>query len=48
LRSGQPVEPLVLQSIHNKAEALGGQFNANFEQLEVNTLQNRSMITIGG
>jgi GTP 3',8-cyclase len=48
LRQGEDVEALILQCIGKKAEALGGQFNTDFEHLEAAALQNRSMITIGG
>lgn len=48
LRSGQDVLPLIHASIKSKAKALGGQFSGVFENLDATTLQNRSMITIGG
>lgn len=47
-RNGEAIEPLILQNISKKAEALGGQFNTDFEHLEASAIQNRSMITIGG
>jgi len=49
LRSGIPLEPLIRENILNKAEKLGGQFgDLPFEQLEGDSLTNRSMISIGG
>jgi len=48
LRAGQDVLPLIHESIGNKAKALGGQFSGLFENIEANTIHNRSMITIGG
>ena len=47
LRNGEPVVPLVQQSIWGKAKELGGQFNTDFEHLYANTIQNKSMITNG-
>ena len=48
LRSGQDVLPLIHESIQSKAKALGGQFSGVFENIDTSTLENRSMITIGG
>jgi cyclic pyranopterin phosphate synthase len=48
LRNNEPIEPLILQNIMKKAEALGGQFNTDFEHMEAEAIKNRSMITIGG
>lgn len=48
LRNGEVIEPLIHQNISKKAEALGGQFNTDFEHLEAEAIKNRSMITIGG
>lgn len=48
LRRGEEVLPLILQCIGSKAKALGGQFSGLFENIEANTIHNRSMITIGG
>ncbi|MGB3064140.1 GTP 3',8-cyclase MoaA [Sphingobacterium thalpophilum] len=48
LRTGGDVLPLIQQNILSKAQALGGQLAENFEQIETDFLQNRSMITIGG
>ena len=47
LRNGEDVVSLIRQSVHEKAEKLGGQFN-NFHILKGTSLKNRSMISIGG
>ena len=48
LRKGEDVVPLIHQSIHSKAKELGGQFTADFEHIQTDSIHNRSMITIGG
>ncbi len=48
LRKGEPVEPLIRATMWAKAEALGGQFSKEFDQLNARDIDNRSMITIGG
>ncbi len=48
LRSGEDVLPLIHQSIRGKARQLGGQLTTDFEHLQAEGIQNRSMITIGG
>lgn len=48
LRNGEDVEKLIRACILQKAEALGGQFTPDFNQIETQTIQNRSMIAIGG
>jgi cyclic pyranopterin phosphate synthase len=48
LRNGGDVLSLIQGNIAKKAEALGGQFNSDFEHLEASEIRNRSMITIGG
>ena len=48
LRRGEDVLPLIHQNIRGKAKELGGQFTNALEQIEALTIQNRSMITIGG
>lgn len=48
LRRGEDPMPLVRESIAAKARQLGGQWQSDFEQLDANSLHNRSMITIGG
>jgi cyclic pyranopterin phosphate synthase len=47
-RRGEPVLPLIEQSIRSKARELGGQFTKDFEHLKAESINNRSMITIGG
>ena len=47
-RNGEDVLPLILQSITDKAEELGGQFTTDFMDLHAEDIDNRSMITIGG
>jgi cyclic pyranopterin phosphate synthase len=48
LRLNEPILPLVQQSLAAKAKELGGQFTADFTNLEESSIHNRSMITIGG
>lgn len=48
LRNGEDIEPLIRASVSSKAKELGGQFVNNFEHLQSETIQNRSMIAIGG
>lgn len=48
LRRGEPVLPLIEESIFSKAKELGGQFTRDFEFLQADSIKNRSMITIGG
>jgi cyclic pyranopterin phosphate synthase len=48
LRNGEDIEPLILASISSKARELGGQFVSNYEELQSDDIQNRSMISIGG
>jgi cyclic pyranopterin phosphate synthase len=48
LRQGGNVLSLIQQNIRSKAKALGGQLAENFEQIDPDTLKNRSMIIIGG
>jgi len=48
LRKGEPVQPLIEATVKAKKEMLGGQFNADFEKIDPERLQNRSMISIGG
>jgi cyclic pyranopterin phosphate synthase len=48
LRSGEDVLPLIHQNIQGKAKELGGQFTTALQQIEALTIENRSMITIGG
>ena len=48
LRSGEDVLPLIHQNIKSKAKELGGQFTTAIKQIEALSIENRSMITIGG
>jgi cyclic pyranopterin phosphate synthase len=48
LRNGEEVLPLIHQSIAAKAAQLGGQFTQDYQHLQAENIQNRSMITIGG
>ena len=48
LRRQEEVLPLIQATIWAKKKELGGQLGTYFEQLDPNTITNRSMITIGG
>jgi GTP 3',8-cyclase len=48
LRRGEAILPLIELSVRNKAKELGGQFTSDFEHLNADSIDNRSMITIGG
>jgi cyclic pyranopterin phosphate synthase len=48
LRNGENIENLIRESISSKAKELGGQFINDFENVQSNEIQNRSMISIGG
>jgi len=48
LRKGEDVKDLILTSISQKAAERGGQFVNDFTQLQSTTIENRSMIAIGG
>lgn len=48
LRRQEEVLPLIQASIWAKKKELGGQLGTYFEQLDPNSITNRSMITIGG
>jgi cyclic pyranopterin phosphate synthase len=48
LRNGKDVLPLIQANISSKAKALGGQFNGTLKTLDALSINNRSMITIGG
>jgi cyclic pyranopterin phosphate synthase len=47
-RNGEDIKPLIHQNIATKKQALGGQFTTDLEKIEVNELNNRTMISIGG
>lgn len=48
LRRGEEIMPLIEGTIKAKHKALGGQFSGVFQDIDASTLDNRSMITIGG
>jgi GTP 3',8-cyclase len=48
LRKGEDVVQLIHENIIMKAKELGGQFTAGVDSIDANTIENRSMITIGG
>ncbi|MFD2584596.1 GTP 3',8-cyclase MoaA [Pedobacter vanadiisoli] len=48
LRKNEDVLPLIQSAIWSKKKALGGQLVSDFEKIDATTIQNRSMITIGG
>jgi cyclic pyranopterin phosphate synthase len=47
-RTGENIFPLIQQSLANKAIALGGQFEGDYQQIDPQSISNRSMIKIGG
>jgi len=48
LRKGQPILPLITESIARKHAVMGGQFGKDFHQADADKIENRSMIKIGG
>ena len=48
LRNGEDIVPLIKQCVGNKAVALGGQFEGDYQQIDASKITNRSMINIGG
>jgi len=48
LRKGEEILPLIKANIWSKKKELGGQLDKHFEQLDADSINNRSMITIGG
>jgi cyclic pyranopterin phosphate synthase len=48
LRSGEDILPLIEDTMQRKAKQLGGQFSGVFSELDPKSIDNRSMITIGG
>ena len=48
LRNNEDLLPLIRESIQSKAKELGGQFTKDFEKIQTEDLNNRSMISIGG
>lgn len=47
-RQGENIIPLIAKNIQQKQAWLGGQLASNYEQIDTNELDNRSMISIGG
>ena len=47
-RRGEDLEPLIRQCVSEKEQALGGQFSADYEHIDIDKINNRSMIRIGG
>jgi cyclic pyranopterin phosphate synthase len=48
LRRGEDILPLIQQCIFSKAAERGGQLAPDFEKIDSGSIQNRSMIAIGG
>jgi len=48
LRKGEDIVPLIKQCIQDKAAERGGQFTDDYTKLDATTIENRSMIAIGG
>lgn len=48
LRSNENLEPLIRNSVLRKFQTLGGQLVSDFHKIDANTIENRSMIEIGG
>lgn len=48
LREGMDILPLIHSNISSKEKELGGQFTTALQKIEAATIENRSMITIGG
>ena len=48
LRNGEDIVPLIKQCVTDKAAALGGQFEGDYEKIDAAKIKNRSMINIGG
>jgi cyclic pyranopterin phosphate synthase len=47
-RNGDDIAKLIHQNVYGKAKELGGQFTADFDNIHVEDIHNRSMISIGG
>lgn len=47
-RAGKDIVPLIYESIRQKKQALGGQFEPEIAKVDAAQIANRSMITIGG
>jgi cyclic pyranopterin phosphate synthase len=48
LRNNKEILPLIKQCVADKAESLGGQFTAEYDETDASQIENRSMINIGG
>jgi cyclic pyranopterin phosphate synthase len=48
LRNGSDILPLIKSTIWEKKKELGGQLVTDFQLIDANTINNRSMISIGG
>ncbi len=48
LRNGKDITTLIRESVHDKHEKLGGQFNGQYSMVNSGELKNRTMISIGG
>lgn len=48
LRSGEEILPKIISNVLGKEKGLGGQLDQDFHRIDAESLQNRSMITIGG
>ena len=48
LRAHEAVEPLIRNSVLRKFQTLGGQLVSDFNKIDAKTIENRSMIEIGG
>ncbi len=48
LRNGKDITTLIQESVHDKHEKLGGQFNGQYSMVNSGELKNRTMISIGG
>ncbi|HMS66314.1 MAG TPA: radical SAM protein, partial [Ignavibacteria bacterium] len=48
LRKGEDIFPLIEQCVADKKKSLGGQFEGDYEKIDVSKISNRSMIKIGG
>ena len=48
LRRGEDIQSLILQNIKSKAAERGGQITKDFKTVDAATMENRSMINIGG
>lgn len=47
-RNGDDLTALIHENIASKKQSLGGQFTTDLQKIEINSLHNRTMISIGG